>query len=333
MAGGTGGTARSSKVEFDPYIEGGGPESARMRWASLSTVSTEDPSIDGVGTAAIGSDPVFVAAPAEPNCLAIAAKSLIFGIAKIQTRQGWVAKSNNPSKLSEPVARAYPMKTLVILAASSALLARCSNPKEANKGNFQHAIGEWIEKSPPCLSMPDGSVTVAKQTPGELPLYVEATPASQPFSEESRQRHLAPLDALVNAGLLKSSRTEVEQGQSMFGNDTKKVAVFAYDFTDKGKSAFKEEAQKSSFGGTHSGFCYGKPEVDEVTQFTQPGDMMGMTISQVSYKYHLADLPDWAKNPKVKAAFPDLARNTADNLESKAALVLTNDGWKHEKAI
>jgi hypothetical protein len=61
--------------------------------------------------------------------------------------------------------------------------------------------------------------------------------------------------------------------------------------------------------------------------------MMGMTLSQVSYKYHLADLPAWAKNAKVKAAFPDLARNTAESLDAKAAVVLTNDGWKHEKAI
>jgi hypothetical protein len=45
--------------------------------------------------------------------------------------------------------------------------------------------------------------------------------------------------------------------------------------------------------------------------------MMGMTISQVSYKYHLADLPDWAKNPKVKSAFPDLARSTAESLDAR----------------
>jgi hypothetical protein len=44
-------------------------------------------------------------------------------------------------------------------------------------------------------------------------------------------------------------------------------------------------------------------------------------------------LPDWAKNPKVKSAFPDLARSTAESLYAKAAFVLTNDGWKHEKAI
>jgi NADH:ubiquinone oxidoreductase subunit D len=104
------------------------------------------------------------------------------------------------------------MTTFVILAASTVMLSSCSNPKRANKGNCQHAIDNWIEKSPQCLSMPDGSVTVAKQGRGELPVYVEANQAAQSYSEESRQRHLAPLDALVNAGLLKSSRIEVDQG-------------------------------------------------------------------------------------------------------------------------
>jgi hypothetical protein len=225
------------------------------------------------------------------------------------------------------------MKTVLMLMGSSLLLASCANPKEASKSTFQHALNEWIEKSPPCLSMPDGSVRTGNQSRGEMPLYVEATPAAQPFLEESRQRRLGPLEALVDAGLLKSTRTEVKQDQGRFANNGKMVAVFAYDFTDKGKAAFKEQASKSSFGGTRAGFCYGKPQVDEVTQFTQPGDMMGMTVSQVSYRYHLADLPDWAKNAKVKAAFPEVARNTAESLDTKAALVLTNDGWKHEKAI
>ncbi len=70
-----------------------------------------------------------------------------------------------------------------------------------------------------------------------------------------------------------------------------------------------------------------------MTNLTQPADMIVMPLSQVSYKYHLTDLPDWAKNPKMKAAFPDLARNTAESLDGRVAVVLTNDGWKHEKAI
>lgn len=224
------------------------------------------------------------------------------------------------------------MKAHVALIASSVVVASCSDSKAASKDNFQQAINEWIEKGPPCLSVPDGSVTAPGQEYNAMPRYVAATPAKQPFAEESRQRRLAPLEALVDAGVLKSTRTEIER-RSMFGDRENKVAVIAYDFTENGKASFKEDAGRSVFGGTRSGLCYGKPQVDEVTQFTQPGEMMGMTLSQVSYKYHLADLPDWAKNPKVKAAFPDLARNTAESIDGKATLILTNDGWKHQNAI
>lgn len=28
-------------------------------------------------------------------------------------------------------------------------------------------------------------------------------------------------------------------------------------------------------------FCYGEPQVKEIVRFTEPGEMMGMTVSQV----------------------------------------------------
>lgn len=225
------------------------------------------------------------------------------------------------------------MKIAILIATVSAVaLAGCSNSKEASKGNFEHAINDWIEKQPPCLGVPDGTVTAPGQKYGSLPVYVEATPSKSPYDEESRQRRLAPLTALAEAGLLKVTKTEIEQ-KNMFGGSEQKVAVMAFDLSDKGKSAYSNESSKTAMSGVRSGFCYGKPHVDEVTNFTQPGDMMGMTISQVSYKYHLADLPDWAENAKVTEAFPELKRNTAESRDAKAAVVLTNDGWKHEKAI
>lgn len=224
------------------------------------------------------------------------------------------------------------MKIVPLLALSIAALAGCSNAKEANKSNFARAINDWIEKGPPCLNVPDGTVTAPGQRYDALPAYVEAVPRKQQFAEEARQRRLAPLDALVDAGIMKKSTIEVEQ-RNMFGGAERKVAVIAYDLTDQGKAAYSKDAGSSTMGGKRTGLCYGKPHVDEVTNFTQPADMMGMTLSQVSYKYHLVDLPAWVNNSKVKAAFPDLARNTAESLDGKAAVVLTNDGWKHEKAI
>jgi hypothetical protein len=130
------------------------------------------------------------------------------------------------------------MKVVPVFALSVIALAGCSNPKEANKSNFEHAVNEWIEKLPPCLDVPNGTVTAPGQKYDALPAYVEAVPKTQPFAEESRQRRLAPLDALVDAGLMKKTPTEIEQ-QNMFGGAERKVAVIAYDFTNEGTAALR----------------------------------------------------------------------------------------------
>jgi hypothetical protein len=57
-------------------------------------------------------------------------------IARIEKDGARVAMSCDPGKLSGPGTGAYRMRTFVILAASTVMLASCSNPKEANKGNF-----------------------------------------------------------------------------------------------------------------------------------------------------------------------------------------------------
>ncbi|AJR26924.1 hypothetical protein TZ53_24335 (plasmid) [Sphingobium sp. YBL2] len=54
--------------------------------------------------------------------------------------------------------------------------------------------------------------------------------------------------------------------------------------------------------------------------------------AQGPYRYHLVDVPSWAGNAKLTAAYPELERNTAESLEGKAAVILTNEGWVHEKA-
>ncbi|RZM35408.1 MAG: hypothetical protein EOP67_11945 [Sphingomonas sp.] len=223
------------------------------------------------------------------------------------------------------------MKAATSLLAFSVMLASCSDPKAASKGNFETVINAWVEKHPPCIDVPWGDAQEGNGSRMDFPRYKESTPVKVAFLEENRKKQTETFDALVEAGLLKSSATQITQ-KVAFGDD-RKVAVTAYDLTDKGKAALETDAKGTPLSGAQTAFCYGKPHVDEVTQFTEPGEMMGMKISQVTYRYHLADLPDWAKSARVKAAFPKIARDTADSLDGKAAVVLTGDGWKHEKEI
>ncbi|WP_341018757.1 hypothetical protein [Brevundimonas diminuta] len=71
----------------------------------------------------------------------------------------------------------------------------------------------------------------------------------------------------------------------------------------------------------------------EIVRFTEPGEMMGMTVSQVDYAYQLKKMAEWAKSKVMQEVFPQLTRDNAETLEGKATVVLMNEGWVHEKAM
>jgi hypothetical protein len=223
------------------------------------------------------------------------------------------------------------MKSLWVLVGSLILLASCSDPKVANENNFRRAISHWIAKDPPCLQLLNEGMHLPNRPGGAYPRYLESPtePNLRQVERENRLKAVAPYDALVDVGLLKATHTRLAQS-GWFGED-KNVAVIAYDLTDKGKQTVAKDA-KNAFGQPNT-LCYGKPKVDEIVHFTEPSDAMGMKLSQVSYRYHVADLPDWVNDAKVKAAFPDIAEHLADHLDGKATLVLTNEGWKHEREM
>jgi len=212
------------------------------------------------------------------------------------------------------------------------LVGGCSDPKEASKTNFQTAIDNWIGKNPPCIAIPRGNVTPAQKTEAPFPRYIDASPLTAQFALESRARQEAPFLALVDAGLMTVRNAGVSVRASLFGDAEKEIPVHAYDLSEEGRKAVVTEGEKTAFGSPAQRFCYGTPQVDEVVQYTEPADAMGMKISQVTYRYHLKDMPAWAGNAKMKAAFPELERNAAASLDGKAAVILTNEGWVHEKA-
>jgi hypothetical protein len=212
-------------------------------------------------------------------------------------------------------------------------LAGCSDPKAATKSNFENAIQSWIGKNPPCFTVPSSPLRAAAGEPdGGFPRYVDARPAAHPARVEAQAKEAAPFEALAQSGLLSASDTEIEVRAGFFGDGTAKVPVKAYQLTEKGKAAVSMDGQKTAFSVPSPQFCYGVPTIDEIVQFTEPGEMMGVKVSQVAYRYHLKDLPDWAKNAVMQSAFPQLKKNVADSLEGKTAVVLTNDGWVHERA-
>ncbi len=188
----------------------------------------------------------------------------------------------------------------------------CTSKTAATKGNFKAAIQAQLDKNPVCIS------------------------ASVPTEVPSFNGQLGPdkqLEPLVEVGLVNRSQAMVRRASMdfMFGDRRpKQVPGYRYELSDLGKKYARTlPHQMLGFGGSSANFCYGNRKVVEVVRYTQPGAAMGMTISEVTYTWKLADIADWAKNPDVeKTYYTAQFLKVADTPQQATMdLVLSNDGW------
>lgn len=190
-------------------------------------------------------------------------------------------------------------------------LSACGSSKDASKANFAKAIDTYYAGHCVAINFPMGTAWFAKFADGGgFPASVaNAVEAGHP-----ERRPGAPFEALEKVGLLTSKPAEVRAG--MFGATTPGKE---YTLTDAGKKALEKEGRTA--------FCVGHRAVDEVVQFTEPNNGMGQTVSRAKYTYSVTDVPAWAKDPDVQAAFPDLAQRLKPKQDAHVDLVLMNDGW------
>jgi hypothetical protein len=173
----------------------------------------------------------------------------------------------------------------------------------ADKSTFARAIDIRLAKQ--CirvtLNVPFGSTTF---------------PVSIPDGDASIRQY----EVLTKAGLLTAVNGWVKPS-SLFGviPATQTVPGKIYSLTDQGKQALLDPRSTV--------FCAGHYKVDEVQQFTVPGNVMGATVSEVTFTYSPSDVPAWTIDNDVQAAFPDLITELAHKRYAHAMLVLTNDGW------
>ncbi|MDR1661151.1 MAG: hypothetical protein LBR95_01795 [Azoarcus sp.] len=197
------------------------------------------------------------------------------------------------------------MSTIMkIIAASVAALAvtACGNPKDANKGNFSKAIQAYLDTKP--VFCP------------HFPKVLEKNGWSKNTERE--------VDALVDAGLLSTRDTEVK---AIFGE--KMLPATEYQVTDLGKQYLAKEGNDSERLGR---LCTGKYKLTGIDNFTEPGPVpfSSVTASQVNFRYEITDLAEWTKSEKVRSAYASTFKEFEKN-QDKAMLVLTNDGWIHER--
>lgn len=100
-----------------------------------------------------------------------------------------------------------------------------------------------------------------------------------------------------------------------------------YELTDQGKQYYR---QIPATFGQNGIFCYGQETVDSIIKWTEPATTEGVSLSEVTYTYEIANLAPWAKQSNVQQAFPDLRQtlNEASKANQTADLQLTNKGWE-----
>lgn len=190
---------------------------------------------------------------------------------------------------------------LVAVSSIALALAACGSAKDANKSNFSKAIQAYLDtQNGICANLPARAL--------------RPWPSMSWFSS---LKGSSRADALADAGLLSKHDTELK---ALFGGT---VPGTEYEVTELGR---KYLGERHKFA-----FCTGSYTVVDVDNFTEPSDMMGMKVSQVNFHYKAKDTADWIKNDKVQAAYTNVAEEAKGDIRGHAGLVLTNDGWLHER--
>ncbi|AFZ23739.1 hypothetical protein Cylst_1455 [Cylindrospermum stagnale PCC 7417] len=189
------------------------------------------------------------------------------------------------------------MKTKMIsmivltLTGLSLILSGCSNPKDANEGNFKQAI----------------NTILAKQKVGCFLVFLFPFPVTV---DKRTANSIKPLDSLVKVGLLSSK--EITPGSPSI----------EYSLTPEGQKFYNQPSGR---------FCIGEAEVDKIINFTPPQSYPGAPqMSSVKYTYKFKTIGKWVEDPEVQATISELNKilETKDNPpEQEITLFLTNNGW------
>lgn len=223
-------------------------------------------------------------------------------------QSGWETERAELDSLRQELAHAYESQAGELEAAQALTVEARQSAQDASKGNFSKAIQTYLDtQNGLCAAMPAEAVPFTLENRGV-------------FSKESKKR----ADALVDAGLLTKRDTEVK---AMFGN--KMEPATEYQVSDSGKKYLIAKAADTL--GRQDAFCTGKFAQVEVDNFTEPSDMMGLKVSHVNFRYKVMGTADWVKAEGLRATYNNFAKQSQGDIQGKTALILTNDGWMHER--
>lgn len=213
-----------------------------------------------------------------------------------------------------------------LLLGTALTLSACgNNPKAANAANFETALNAHYAVMKQCIRI--GS------KPNDDGIIQEYRSAAQAQSETQGQE-ISFYNGLVDLGLLEAITYQRDE-RGFSGQVKGKADWVGYKFSEKGKSYLRpEELDKSAFSTGAPLLCYGARQVVEITNFTEPADVMGVKASSVQYTYKIVDVEPWAKAPAFSSRYDWLPERLSNqSIKADDDLVLTNNGWVHHSTL
>ncbi|MGA9722827.1 MAG: hypothetical protein WBQ86_10250 [Candidatus Binatus sp.] len=190
---------------------------------------------------------------------------------------------------------------MTVAIAAASVLAGCSHG--ISKGQLADAINEKIGKEKTCLALEDKNSptwpTRVKRSFSSVEQTQQAAGGDPPM-----RPILADMQA---AGYLHI--TQEKDGEEPWITDDVITPT--------------EEAK--GWWNVPDGFCVGTKAVADVQEWTLPGKDSGAPIqlTEVTYTWHLVDVPSWAQRPEFKNI-----EGMANPAKATAELQMTNNGWK-----
>ncbi|WP_042271248.1 hypothetical protein [Paraburkholderia heleia] len=202
----------------------------------------------------------------------------------------------------------------VAVSALAILVAGCANKQDLSEANLTDALNAYFAPAPGiCLNVWHFPYQVNRVT-------IKGAAA---IDNDPHLTSIGALEALKSAGLVMSH--DVPNPPSSDG-----AVARTYDLTEAGSTAFTDAPGSSgtaSSGARTGTFCYGHVHVTHVVKWDAPA--MGETTAY--FNYVIEGLPDWAKQPAIRRAYPKLdhlVQGSGSDDTASSAMRLTSNGWE-----
>jgi hypothetical protein len=197
---------------------------------------------------------------------------------------------------------------MVISLVVSIFMFGCSiDPMDAHPENFKKALQVYTDKNSSCFLRI------------QLPFTVDSR-SLNPFK--------AKYDALVAADVISFDKTG-EHRNVVAGRGTVITELGTYTLNPQYQATY--EPAKEVGKGQIGCFTGRKITIGKILEYTEPVDVGGYMVTEVSFEYTVTGLPAWLDHPEMAKQYPQVVaeyRAKGSPVKAKRPLGLYQNGWE-----